>query len=59
MKTKEKEHDLKHCPFCGGKAEIKKCHHSKKFYVFCTGCGVETSRYLFDKAAQTSWNTRV
>ena len=50
---------LKPCPFCGGNAEVKKCHHSKKYYVRCTECGVETSHQLFDRLAIDSWNNRL
>ena len=50
--------ELKPCPFCGGRADIHKCHHSKKYYVYCVVCSVETKHYLFDKDASSAWNMR-
>ena len=51
---------IKPCPFCGGKAEVKKCHHKKNYYVVCGDCGAETSRdYLFNISAANAWNTRL
>lgn len=37
-----KETELKPCPFCGGKAEIKKgkAYYIDAVYVHCTECGV-------------------
>lgn len=66
---------LKHCPFCGGEAEIKKktiCSGHGDYgdakYVKCKECGISTKDYLCDgyygcditdEELAEKWNTRV
>ena len=53
---------IEHCPFCGGKGEVKECNG--KHYVECTSCGVTTAkpRYQDDEITQgriiRQWNKR-
>lgn len=58
----EKKIHLKHCPCCGGKAELQKstrpdggCHYSVVF-VKCTECGMQT-RELISDGYYDEWHT--
>lgn len=51
--------ELKPCPFCGGRAEVR--HNKDGFsYVVCPadGCYCRTDGHLNDEAAIQSWNRR-
>lgn len=62
--------ELKPCPFCGGKAEIRKGNNygdPPHFYVVCTQCGIRgcTTCLLYDgdekeclKKCEEKWNRR-
>ncbi|TQI66248.1 Lar family restriction alleviation protein [Clostridium sp. KNHs216] len=55
--------ELKPCPFCGYKAEIRRTaltsQSRPKFFVACGVCGVETPRIARTKEeAVTAWNRR-
>ena len=47
--------ELKHCPFCGGKAEMKAY---TKFWVVCDECLSETATYPTEEEAKEAWNRR-
>ena len=56
--------ELKPCPFCGGKAEIRKYHHyglGDEYWVVCTSCGVHTPGGIDNKEhiEVKIWNRRV
>ena len=54
-------YELKACPFCGGKAEMRKTS-SWDFYVKCTnpGCGARTKNcHDNEPGAAMCWNERV
>lgn len=52
---------LKTCPFCGSQSYLKERYHgnNEKYYVFCSGCYVETFEYDNVHAAVEAWNKRV
>lgn len=62
----KKEIELKPCPFCGGKAELKRDSilAGPRAYVKCKECGVETQRvdisldYAAYEVAKQIWNCR-
>ena len=47
--------ELKPCPFCGGKAEMKSY---TRFWVACDDCLSETSTYSTKEEAIEAWNRR-
>ena len=47
---------LKHCPFCGGKANIAK--GKIEFWAYCPHCGAQTELYETEKEVEKAWNTR-
>lgn len=62
--------ELKPCPFCGGKAEVKQFANPKNWYcIECTNCGCRTDGYRQNrcdgtdqdniKANMDIWNGRV
>lgn len=53
--------ELKPCPFCGGKAEIRRDHELERMYVVvCTNCPTDVGRMWFWKKqdAINAWNRR-
>lgn len=51
---------LKPCPFCG-RASIHMNRHQSgrlKYFVYCEGCHVGTTRYGSEETARAAWNTR-
>jgi Lar family restriction alleviation protein len=48
--------ELKPCPFCGGKAEMKGVVVA---YVKCSNCKAETGCYEKEDEAAGAWNRRV
>ncbi|MGX8711641.1 MAG: Lar family restriction alleviation protein [bacterium] len=63
MEHVNKTDELKPCPFCGYKAEIRRTaltsQSRPKFFVACGVCGVETPRIARTKEeAVTAWNRR-
>ena len=61
---------LKHCPFCGGKANIFKVPTGLaagtnealghgNFYVMCNTCYTSGNNYPSEEDARNSWNYRV
>jgi tRNA(Ile2) C34 agmatinyltransferase TiaS len=59
--------DIKRCPFCGGKAELR---GEKRAYILCTRCNTRSASFRFiigDEASEESakstairlWNSRV
>jgi len=52
--------ELKHCPFCGGDAILRKTRDSHEWWVFCLYCNAFTiPRYRLKMDAIKRWNTRV
>lgn len=54
--------DLKPCPFCGGKAEVRRDSEMEMYYVVvCTNCPTNVGRMWFWKKqnAVNAWNRRV
>lgn len=52
----DKDLKLKHCPFCGGKADIEGI--SELHYISCENCYAETRVYGSKAEAIKAWNTR-
>lgn len=55
------ENKLKNCPFCGGKAELKKIKGFNLLvaaYIQCLQCNVQGKPYKTEKAAIEQWNER-
>lgn len=53
--------ELKKCPFCGGKAEIRRDSETETFFVvICTNCPTTVGRSWFDKKQEAinAWNRR-
>ena len=57
--------DLKPCPFCGGKARIRKyvdiaflVHKSNCYMAQCDNCGCGTSYESSEAHAEATWNRR-
>jgi len=53
--------ELTPCPFCGGEASLNQEHKSKRWFIGCEGCEVETPSYREDMKAEAikAWNQRV
>ena len=55
--------ELKKCPFCGGKAELKLMHGFRReviaAFVYCTECGASMLSYALVRTAIEAWNRRV
>ena len=51
--------ELKHCPFCGGEANID-CGNGiyKRYYIYCTKCGTRHPSRLTREKAIEAWNRR-
>ena len=49
--------DLKSCPFCGGKAEVRAFTLTMQF-VQCMECRARTAAFETSEEAQQSWNKR-
>lgn len=57
----ENKTELKPCPFCGGKARLRKESHREyaaTYSVTCQDCFVKTRSYSFDDKAIDTWNRR-
>jgi Lar family restriction alleviation protein len=50
---------LKPCPFCGGKAEIRKTRVLGYYTIYCLGCAVKMFSYPFKVDVIQKWNNRV
>lgn len=53
---------LDSCPFCGKQAYLKERNSGRyegSFYVFCSGCYIETFKYPTVHEAVEAWNHRV
>ena len=48
--------ELKHCPFCGGTANIAK--GQIEFWAYCPHCGAQTELYETEQEVAKAWNTR-
>ena len=48
--------ELKHCPFCGGTANIAK--GEIEFWAYCQHCGAQTELYETEREVAKAWNTR-
>lgn len=61
MKVKA-THNLKPCPFCGGRAEMQEAYHSmlsNEYFVKCKRCKAESGRYYKGTyGAAKAWNRR-
>lgn len=55
--------ELNKCPFCGGKADIKKItgfsHTVIAAYMYCKECGASTQTYGSNEVAKKAWNRRI
>lgn len=55
--------ELKSCPFCGGKAEVKTNYEYGKargYFIFCTKCDLQQPKaYSTKKTAIKIWNRRI
>ena len=49
---------IDNCPFCGGEAELIKCH-DKRYYVVCTECNCATNTESDKNVVVEKWNRRV
>ena len=49
--------ELKRCPFCGGKAELRAYTGTLQF-VQCVGCLSSTTAFPTDEEAIEAWNKR-
>ena len=49
--------ELKPCPFCGGKAEVR--FMCRRPYIMCVKCHAQTACYNIYKKAKEAWNKRV
>ena len=49
--------ELKSCPFCGGKAEIRETMHYG-FFVMCKRCLTSSDNYKDEDFAIQHWNSR-
>ena len=56
--------ELKPCPFCRGKAELRYVESFREAYIFCGRCGARTEYYRSIAREQTeedasfAWNRR-
>lgn len=50
--------NLKHCPFCGGCADVKKNYYGN-YTVECRGCGAKSEAFKSKRMAKRAWNLRV
>lgn len=53
--------ELKPCPFCGGKADIRDftiIDSDPEIDIFCTNCGGQTFVYKTKAEAIEAWNRR-
>jgi Lar family restriction alleviation protein len=57
MTKKDKEVELKPCPFCGGEAEISE-GTNRSWEVTCLNCGVGTYEIQEYSDTVACWNTR-
>ena len=61
--------ELKPCPFCGSKADVKSTtpitHERQEYYgyggyfVMCRGCFTSGNNYPTEQEAREAWNRRV
>ena len=52
--------ELKLCPFCGKRPEIRRSNFSERYRVRCeNGCGAETAPKGTKEKAVKAWNRRV
>lgn len=49
--------DLKRCPFCGAKAQIR-TFDRKTYYAACSGCRADSGGYDTLADAVVAWNKR-
>lgn len=52
------ETELKPCPFCGGKPNLRSYSKSRNWIVFCSKCETETQVYESEQKAVKAWNSR-
>ena len=52
------EHELKPCPFCGGKPVIYKSMSDRRAWVMCSECGATSPSGFREKTAIKAWNRR-
>lgn len=52
------ETELKPCPFCGGKPNLRSYSKSRNWIVFCSKCETETQVYESEQEAVKAWNSR-
>ncbi len=49
--------ELKHCPFCGGEAEVRP-YTQTSIFVQCKECMAATTAFESEAQAITAWNKR-
>ena len=55
---KEREPELKPCPFCGSGARLFESTFRDQFLMYCIKCDARTDAYKTPEDARSSWNTR-
>lgn len=53
-----KETKLKYCPFCGGKATLRKSEETKLYHIACFECGCRQDSSYKAESVINAWNTR-
>lgn len=55
------DYELKDCPFCGGRAVMRRYYNGysgEQFFVECMNCDASSSHQPLDEYAVEKWNRR-